>query len=304
MGGKASRLCCLQARNKKQRKKKQKEVLVELNDVADQSHGLKDLLQKITEHEQEIKAILQKHEEEKTTLSEAHKIDMESRTQELMKQAQKDADVRIETYLSEHTLTMKRELDEKCAELQKSHDQEKSLLKETYEKITSSLQETVEGLNSQLASFQEKIKQVEELVFNQGYKKHIEDHGSPGPFWEQELQSLHFVIEMKRELIHELEKKQMSHETTMDRNLALEKKVRNVEQENEALRAQTQNQAAITIRLTEELLNTQTTLEKEMHLREELQRDKEQLLHRAVYGDGHPPFSLPTNTQEVSMMVI
>lgn len=34
----------------------------------------------------------------------------------------------------------------------------------------------------------------------------LKDYGSPGPFWEQELESLHHVIEMKNERIHELEK--------------------------------------------------------------------------------------------------
>uniref|UniRef100_A0A8C5ML61 Coiled-coil domain containing 69 n=1 Tax=Leptobrachium leishanense TaxID=445787 RepID=A0A8C5ML61_9ANUR len=301
MGGKASRLCCLQAKNK--RKKKQKEVSHELNDLTGPYQSDKDLLQRLTEHEQEIKAILQKHNEEKAAMAEVHMANMDKRTQELLAQAQKDANAEMEKCLSEQALILKKELEERCTELQKSFDQEKALLTETYEKVTSSLQETVDELNSQLASFQEKIKRVEESVLNQGYKKHIQDHGSPGTFWEQELQSLYFVIEMKRELIHGQEKKLQSQETTMDRNLVLEEKVRRMEHESEALRVQIQNQAAITISLTEKLLATQTTLEKERHLCEELQRDKEQHLYRAINGDGHPPFSLSTSTNEVSMMV-
>ncbi|KAH0502962.1 Coiled-coil domain-containing protein 69 [Microtus ochrogaster] len=61
-----------------------------------------------------------------------------------------------------------------------------------------------------LASSQETIQaqmnKVEGSILSQLYKNHIQDYGSPGPFWEQELESLHHVIEMKNERIHELEK--------------------------------------------------------------------------------------------------
>ncbi|XP_053319459.1 coiled-coil domain-containing protein 69 [Spea bombifrons] len=302
MGCKASRLCCLRARNKKQRKEKRKETSQELNDPTDNFHGLNDLLQKIAHHEQEIKEILQKHQEEKRSMAEVHKTEMEAQKQELLEQVRRDRDADVEKRLSEQASAMKKELDAKFAELQAAYEQENLLLKENYEEITTSLQETVIGLNSQLASFQEKMKRVEESVLNQDYKKHIEDHGSPGQFWEQELQSLHFVIEMKRGLIQEQEKKLFKHQEIADRNLELEEKVSRMEHEIEALTAKIQNQTAITIRLTEELLSSQNALEKEQQLREQLQWEKEQYLYQAVNGEGPRPLSLPTSTKEVSLM--
>ncbi|EMP24709.1 Coiled-coil domain-containing protein 69 [Chelonia mydas] len=89
------------------------------------------------------------------------------------------------------------------------------LLRETYERSLSSLQEVIDGLNSQLKSFQEKMKRVEESILSRDYKKHIQDYGSPSQFWEQELESLHFVIEMKNERIHDLDKKLLNLETVV-----------------------------------------------------------------------------------------
>lgn len=43
----------------------------------------------------------------------------------------------------------------------------------------------------------------------------LQEHGSPSPFWEQELESLHFVIEMKNEHIHGLDKKLLHLETVV-----------------------------------------------------------------------------------------
>ncbi|KAG6921136.1 coiled-coil domain containing 69, partial [Chelydra serpentina] len=121
------------------------------------------------------------------------------------------------------------------AELQRAHDQETLLLRESHQRSQSSLQETIDRLNSQLESFQEKMKRVEESILSRDYKKHIQDYGSPSQFWEQELESLHFVIEMKNERIHDLDKKLLNLETVTERNLLLEEKVKTLQQENEDL---------------------------------------------------------------------
>ncbi|XP_053574641.1 coiled-coil domain-containing protein 69 isoform X2 [Bombina bombina] len=140
---------------------------------------------------------------------------------------------------------------------------EKTLLVETYEKLIASLKESLEELNSKVAQFEETMKRVEKSVLNQDYKRHIQ----------------------------------------MDRNFTLEERVRSLQQENEALREQTQKQTAATIRLSEELLKAQVALEKEIQVREQLQRDKEQHLYREMNGDVPPKFSLPTNTQNVPLIV-
>ncbi|XP_025056748.1 coiled-coil domain-containing protein 69, partial [Alligator sinensis] len=110
----------------------------------------------------------------------------------------------------EHELqldALKRQHAEALQDLQQTHDQEKLLLTESYQQTQASLQEMIEKLNSQLKSFQERMKRVEESILSRDYKKHLQDYGSPSQFWEQELESLHFVIEMKNERIHQLDKK-------------------------------------------------------------------------------------------------
>ncbi|KAE8613847.1 hypothetical protein XENTR_v10007893 [Xenopus tropicalis] len=193
-----------------------------------------------------------------------HRFDVNS------SQAQKDRDADIAKLLLEQAATIKVEMEEKLAELQKSNEQEKASLTETHQQLIDSLQ----------------------------------DHGSPGQFWEQEIQSLHFVIEMKSELIREQDKRLRSHKSTMERNLVLEERSRTLQQENEALKVQTQKQGAVTVRLSEELLSTQATLEKQIHLREKLEREKEQNLYRAVNGDIPQQFSLQSNAQELPVMVL
>ncbi|KAH0629852.1 hypothetical protein JD844_012278 [Phrynosoma platyrhinos] len=117
---------------------------------------------------------------------------------------------------------------------------------ESYEKSKSSLQETIDKLNYQMKSFEEKMKRVEESILSRDYKKHIQDYGSPSQFWEQELESLHFVIEMKNERIHHLDKKLLNLETVMERNLLLEEKVKTLQQENEDLQVRMQNHITVT----------------------------------------------------------
>lgn len=297
MGCKASKMCCPRSRNKsRQKTKENQQTSQELNNIA--GNGSSECLQKIKDYEQEIRKLIQSHHEEKMSMEEGNKKKMEEQEQELREKAKRDAEADLEKHLSEQASYLKAELDKKCEELQNHYDEEKASLKETYEKLTTSLKETVAELNGQLASFQEKMKRVEESILNQDYKIHIQDHGSPGEFWEHELQSLHFVIEMKSERIKEQEKRLQAQQTTMDRNVILEEKVQSLQQEIEALQAQAQNQTAMTIHLTEELLNAQVSLEKEKQLHEQLQRDKEQHFYRTVNGDGPSPFSLPITTQD------
>ncbi|NXA46363.1 CCD69 protein, partial [Nothocercus julius] len=213
-------------------------------------------------------------------------------------------------------------------ELRRAHEQEKLLLAESHQRSQEALQETVDALNSQLKSFQEKMKRVEESLLSRDYKKHIEEHGSPSPFWEQELESLHFVIEMKNEHIHGLDKKLLNLETVVEQNLLLEEKVKTLQQENEDLHARTQNhlimsrylpspgQASACARgwqlrgeqhvpfacrqLSEELVAARGALEKESQLREQARREKEELLYRMLRGEDASPFAVPPDVPLVA----
>ncbi|NXO20979.1 CCD69 protein, partial [Cisticola juncidis] len=148
---------------------------------------------------------------------------------------------RKELELKEQLDALRREHTETLQELQGAHEQEKLLLTESHQRSEAALQETIQALNSQLKSFQDRMKRVEESLLRTDYKKHIQEHGSPSPFWEQELESLHFVIEMKNEHIHSLDKKLLHLETVEERNLLLEEKVKTLQQENEDLQVRTQN---------------------------------------------------------------
>ncbi|NXI51342.1 CCD69 protein, partial [Chloroceryle aenea] len=191
--------------------------------------------------------------------------------------------------LEEQFDALRRDHMETLQELRRAHEQEKLLLAESHHRSQAALQETIQALNSQLKSFQERMKRVEESLLSTDYKKHIQEHGSPSPFWEQELESLHFVIEMKNEHIHSLDKKLLNLETVVERNLLLQDKVKTLQQENEDLQVRTQNHLVMARQLSEELLVARGALEKESQLREQAQREKEELLYRVLnVGDGSP----------------
>ncbi|OXB76167.1 UNVERIFIED_CONTAM: hypothetical protein H355_016745 [Colinus virginianus] len=160
--------------------------------------------------------------------------------------------------LKERLDALRREHEEMLKELQRVHEQEKLLLAETHHRSQEALQE----------------------------------HGSPSPFWEQELESLHFVIEMKNEHIHGLDKKLLNLESVAERNLLLEEKVKTLQQENEDLQVRTQNHLVMTRQLSEELLATRGALEKESKLREQAHREKEELLYRVLNGGDGRPFPI------------
>ncbi|XP_053157267.1 coiled-coil domain-containing protein 69 isoform X3 [Hemicordylus capensis] len=184
--------------------------------------------------------------------------------------------------------------------LLQQHQEEKEYLKEAHQAETKTLsqeikiQETIDGLSSQMKSFQEKMKRVEESILSRDYKKHIQDYGSPSQFWEQELESLHFVIEMKNERIHNLDKKLLNLETVTERNLLLEEKMKTLQQENEDLQVRMQNHMAVTRQLSDELLTIREALQKESQLREQAHREKEELLYRVLNGDSSHAFPLST----------
>ncbi|XP_038006268.1 coiled-coil domain-containing protein 69 [Motacilla alba alba] len=207
---------------------------------------------------------------------------------------------RKELELKEQLDALRREHTETLQELQGAHEQEKLLLTESHHRSEAALQEKIQALNSQLNSYQERMKRVEESLLRTDYKKHIQEHGSPSPFWEQELESLHFVIEMKNEHIHGLDKKLLHLETVEERNLLLEEKVKTLQQENEDLQVRTQNHLVMARQLSEELQEARGALEKEAQLLDQARREKEELLYRVLNaGDGTP---FPMATGEVPLI--
>nr|XP_047913288.1 coiled-coil domain-containing protein 69 isoform X2 [Anser cygnoides] len=298
MGCTGSALRCCPAGGKRQLKAQQRPASQELtalkteNANATLQHGAgQEKAAPRDKQGTEAAQLLRGHEEEEERLRGAPGTEAEG-PRGASTQVEKGKDVELKEQLLERFDALRREHEETLQELRRAHEQEKLLLAESHHRSQEALQETVEALRSQLKSFQERMKRVEESLLSRDYKKHIEEHGSPSPFWEQELESLHFVIEMKNEHIHGLDKKLLNLETVAERNLLLEEKVKTLQQENEDLQVRTQNHLVMTRQLSEELLAARGALEKESQLREQARREKEELLYRVLNGGDGSPFPI------------
>nr|KAF6479374.1 coiled-coil domain containing 69 [Molossus molossus] len=161
------------------------------------------------------------------------------------KKVEKERELELQEKLDEQRRALEGEHEAALQVLRASYEQEKEALTHSFQEAKASLQETIDGLTSQLGAFQAKMKRVEESILSRDYKKHIQDYGSPSQFWEQELESLHFVIEMKNERIHELDKRLILMETVKEKNLMLEEKITTLQQENEDLLVRGRNQAVV-----------------------------------------------------------
>ncbi|KAF0878544.1 CCD69 protein, partial [Crocuta crocuta] len=239
--------------------------------------------------QKDITRILQQHEEDRKKWAE---------------QVEKERELELQEKLDEQRRTLEEEHEDALQVLQASHEQEKEALTHSFQEAKATLQETIDGLSSQLEVFQAKMKRVEESILSRDYKKHIQDYGSPSQFWEQELESLHFVIEMKNERIHELDKRLILMETVKEKNLMLEEKITTLQQENEELHVRGRSQVVMSRQLSEDLLLAREALEKECQLRRQLQQEKEELLYRVLGApDASPAFPLASVTPtEVSFL--
>ncbi|XP_011787009.1 PREDICTED: coiled-coil domain-containing protein 69 [Colobus angolensis palliatus] len=239
-------------------------------------------------HQKDITRILQQHEEEKKKWAQ---------------QVEKERELELRDRLDEQQRVLEGKNEESLQVLRASYEQEKEALTHSFQEASAAQQETIDRLTSQLEAFQAKMKRVEESIMSRNYKKHIQDYGSPSQFWEQELESLHFVIEMKNERIHELDKRLILMETVKEKNLILEEKITTLQQENEDLHVRSRNQAVLSRQLSEDLLLTREALEKEVQLRRQLQQEKEELLYRVLGANASPAFPLaPVTPTEVSFL--
>ncbi|XP_070595143.1 coiled-coil domain-containing protein 69 [Erythrolamprus reginae] len=305
MGCKGSKLGCCEARRKKERKTQYNSGQVSCELITLKTEANTDYLHNEAEKRkvallekqmEETTRLQQQQQEEEGCLKEVHHA--ETHSQDIQLQVEEE-DLQHKQF-SEKCDMLKREQEETLQKLQKTHDQEKLFLTESYQKTQASLQETIDKMTSQLKAFQEKMKRVEESILSRDYKKHIQDYGTPSQFWEQELESLHFVIEMKNERIHSLDKKLLNLEIVMESNLLLEEKIKILQQENEDLQVRMQNHVTVARQLSEELLTIRGALEKETQLREQSHREKEELLYRVLHGDSGRPFAISTETSLIA----
>ncbi|ETE66356.1 Coiled-coil domain-containing protein 69-A [Ophiophagus hannah] len=278
MGCKESKPGCCEARRKKETKTQYNSRQASCELIALKTEANTDYLH--NEAEKRKAALLEKQmketpklqqqpQEEEDCLKEVHHAETHRLSQDIQLQVEKE-DLQHKQFSEKYDM-LKREQEDTLQKLQKTHDQEKLFLTESYQKTQASLQETIDKLTSQLKAFQEKMKRVEESILSRDYKKHIQDYGTPSQFWEQELESLHFVIEMKNERIHSLDKKLLNLEIVVGY-----------------------------LQLSEELLTIRDALEKETQLREQGHREKEELLYRVLHGDSGHPFAISTETSLIA----
>ncbi|CAK7303164.1 Coiled-coil domain-containing protein 69 [Vulpes lagopus] len=292
MGGGHSRLSCCRAPAERRRKPDQppRPEPQELGPLNGDTATAVQLCpsEQAEQCQKEITRILQQHEEERKKWAQ---------------QVEKERELELQEKLDEQRRVLDGKHEENLQVLRVSHEQEKEALTQSFEEAKATLQETIDELSSQLEVFQAKMKRVEESILSRDYKKHIQDYGSPSQFWEQELESLHFVIEMKNERIHELDKRLILMETVKEKNLMLEEKITTLQQENEDLHVRGRNQMIMSRQLSEDLLLAREALEKESQLRRQLQQEKEELLYRVLGADASAAFPLASVTPtEVSFL--
>ncbi|XP_074068683.1 coiled-coil domain-containing protein 69 [Macrotis lagotis] len=287
MGGRGSKLNCYKSRNKRHRRSGQPPrpepiELGSLQEDKDQNtHLFHDEQQQL-----DMVHVLQKHQEE------FEKLRPEHQTREVEIQVVDEQELELREKLAEQLQVLQREHEETLQALQASHEKEKVALMDSFQVAKAALQDTINGLTSQMEVFQNKMKRVEESILSRDYKKHIQDYGSPSQFWEQELESLHFVIEMKNERIHELDRRLIQMEIVKEKNLSLEEKISILQQENEDLQVQGRNHQRVSRQLSKDLFLVREALEKESQLRQQIQQEKEELLYRFVSSDSPAAFQL------------
>lgn len=180
-------------------------------------------------------------------------------------------------------------------ELQQLHDKEKNVLNETHAAALNALKDQIERLTSELQHFNELKRRAEESTLRRDLQRNIESHGSPGAFWEQEQESLLFVIEMKREHLQDQGNKLLQMEVLVEKNLTLEDQLLHALQQNEDFRVRIDNYQSLIQQLSKEQNDLQEALEKQSMQSQKLSQEKEELLFKLIHRrDSCSSFHLPS----------
>ncbi|XP_059846479.1 coiled-coil domain-containing protein 69 [Hypanus sabinus] len=316
MGSGHSKLCCCKPRKKKEaQSKQQKEVSQELTVLRGDGglpgaacsplQGAETVAVEL--HEKEVERIREEHEKELAQLREdlgsthntekqqlqyLHAEAIEKLKKEQQKKEGELLDSRIEELKASHSKyveSLREECEIALAELVKQHKQEKESLTESFKKTNKCLKERIEELTTQVNSFQMKTKKIEDAISRRGLNRDDRNLQPPTLFWVQELESLHFVVEMKNEKIHQLDKQVLQMKNLVEGNILLEEKVKTLQQENEDLKVRLKNQQAFARKLSMEHEALQQALEKEAMVKERLFHEKEELVWKLQSGDGSRP---------------
>nr|XP_046178679.1 coiled-coil domain-containing protein 69-like isoform X2 [Oncorhynchus gorbuscha] len=185
-------------------------------------------------------------------------------------------------------------------ERQRRQSEERERLTETHQAAEKVLKEEVEELTTELQVYNQLKKRVDESTFKKDLQRNIQAHGSPGPFWEQEQESLLFVIEMKSERIQEQGNKLLQMQVLVEKNLSLEDQVITVLQQNEDLTVRIDNHQSLIQQLSKEHQDLQGTLDRQTGLCQRLTQEKEQLMFKLKHRDSCPTFPSFPIVSEIS----
>ncbi|KTF86748.1 hypothetical protein cypCar_00039822 [Cyprinus carpio] len=137
-------------------------------------------------------------------------------------------------------------------ELQRLHNEEKNILNDSHAAAENALKDQIEGLTSELKLFNELKRRAQESTLKRDLRRNTETHGSPGAFWEQEQESLLFVIEMKRERLQDQGNKLLQMQTLVEKNLSLEDQLLQALQQSEDYRVRIDNYQSLIQQLSKE----------------------------------------------------
>ncbi|XP_070960271.1 coiled-coil domain-containing protein 69-like [Oncorhynchus clarkii lewisi] len=185
-------------------------------------------------------------------------------------------------------------------EWQMIQSDETKLLTETHQAAERTLKEEVEELTTELHVYNQLKKRVDQSTFKKDLQRNIQAHGSPGPFWEREQESLLFVIEMKSERIQAQGNKLLQMQVLVEKNLSLEDQVINVLQNNEDLRVRIDNHQSLLQQLSKEHQDLQGALDRQAGLCQRLTQEKEQLMFKLKHRDSCPTFPSFPIVSEIS----
>ncbi|XP_018611340.2 coiled-coil domain-containing protein 69-like [Scleropages formosus] len=228
MGGTLSRA----RRTKKGKRRKQ-----ELKEITSQDVTVKILLEKLQEQQQDLKFlhdILSAASSTQTEMviqvpqNELLQL-VQVLTEKVKSNTEDEFEGRIRILTEEHQVKME--------EVQRKHEEEMKSVMETLQGEDAPHQGEAEEILAQFQAFRKLQRRVEESTMKRDLQVNIQAQGSPGAFWEQELESLLIVIEMKNELFREQSKRLIQMEHLMERNRSLEDRLSRVLQQNEDLLA-------------------------------------------------------------------
>lgn len=185
-------------------------------------------------------------------------------------------------------------------ELQTKYQQEKTELTERFQAAEEILKAKVEQLTAELQVFNDLKRRVEESAFKKNLQRNIQEHGSPGAFWESEQESLLFVIEMKAERVQEQSRKLQQMDELVEKNLSLEDQIVHLMQQNEDLKVRIDNCQALIQQFSKEQQELKVALERQITVNQNLSQEKEQLMFKLRHRDSCPAIHLPPMMQEIA----